>query len=963
MGPRQWDHVRELFHRVLDVPADRRSAFLKEVCDDLQLRAEVESLLANTEGSGFLDAAAAPGLRDALLAASYAPGRTALGPGDLLKDRYRLEQQLGQGGFGRVFLASDQQLHSRRVVVKALLDENSSDPWFEKRFSQEIRALARIDHPGVVGVLDSGRTDEGTLYLVMQFAEGVTLRSLVEPGGMSFVRVCGLVKQIADGLEAAHEKGIAHHDLKPENIMVQRLASGEERVRLIDFGIARLRAENAEADSVTENTRVAGSPSYMAPEQLSGHPCMQSDIYSLGVVAFELLTGVKPFEAQNLVELYKLQSAGACSKPRVLRPDLSERAESVLLRALAFESADRPESPRAFGNRLAEALGDDLELEPTIPVSAAEYDVFLIHASRDLELAARLVADLEKKKMRCFIAPRDLTVGGLFPATIAAAAKNSRSIVLVLTGNAIASVELAREAEMATRLALPLIALRVDGCLAAGELALFLTDPQWIDVSANLTSQDVDRIERALRGSVPSLSKGAFVPKPHPPVVHDGGEPLFTEFGRIPRFFQPGLRRIRLIALFAVWTLFTCILSAVANTGYITVMLQGPGEPPLPVRFGYLYELNGAFAYLFIVPWFIYFSLGFVLDAQVALMNLASRDQVVINQIRKAAVTPVDLIGEAHRRWMSPRLLAIVFFGTSLIIVGTEYLPPKSDYKHVMFGYVQSPWIAEYQRQCPNCTLLELQRKLGRTIEPLSGRTVAQLSDYRIVEPYYRRTGNVLETSAYVLFMISVLGLQVSFLGFILWTVVNAFFVLQLMYRAVAPSKSSVIGLHLRYTDPGRMFGLESIHRALRQLVAAIAVSSLLPVLAWWTNIVKGSRRPLGQHLDSLGGWGQFLISNGSFVMAVCLLIYLVYIGGKAREAAREESKVLSERPRALKNLDEILSLIAEQSIWRKPRYTVPYLLAPLVCVAAVLMLNRLSIAHITGNLWEVFLRYILGLE
>jgi len=974
MGPDQWDRVRELFHAALDLPVDERPAFLRAACDDPELRNEVERLLDNAgdtagDQTGLLDAPAAEGLRAALESASAgaAPGLArpgSLRPGVILKGRYHLERQLGQGAFGKVFLAADQQLHSRRVVVKALLDANTSDAWFVKRFAEEIHALSRIDHPGVVAVLDSGRMDDGTPYLVMQFADGVSLRSLIEPGGMLFARVSDLVRQIAQGLEAAHEQGITHHDLKPDNIMVQKFGSGEERVRLIDFGIARLKPENAEAGSMTEHTRVAGSPSYMSPEQLTGHGSTESDIYSLGVVAFELLTGRKPFEARNPLMLYQMQSAGACTKPRSLRPDLPESAESVLLRALAFDPAERPASAREFATALAEALEAAApEPEPEVVAAAAEYDVFVSHSSRDLELATRLVVSLEKRKIRCFISPRDLPAGGLLPAAIAEAALNSRCFLLLLTENANASVQLARETELANSASIPFLAIHVDGCEPSGGLALFLTSPHRVNVSAALQHSDLDKIERSLRASAGAFPASDFVPKPHPPPPPKDDEPLFTEFGRIPRFLRPGMRRVRVIAWLSIWTVVTCILSALANTGYITVVLQAADGRQLFVHFGYLYELNGAFAYLFIVPWFIYCSIGFVLDAQAALTNLASRDQVVVNRVPLAARTPVALIGEAHRQWMSRRLLGFVFLLLLLIIVGTEYLPPKSDYQHVMFGYVQAPWIAEYPQQCPNCTLLDLEQKLGRRIEPLSRLTPAQLADYRIVKPYYVRNQGKLGFAAYVLFMISVLGLEVTFGLLLVWTAINAFFILQLIYRAVVPSETSVIGLHLRYTDPARMFGLESIHRALRPLVASILLSALLQTTAWWTNITKGSRRTLGEDLYSLGGWGQFLISNSTFVMAVALLIYLFYIGGKAHEAASEESRRLAEAPRRGRDLDELLGLIAEQSIWRSPRYTVPYLLAPLVCVASVLILNRPGVAQWIGAAWELFLKSILGME
>lgn len=1073
MGPDQWDVVRDLFHEAMDRPPEQRKAFITGACSDPEIRSEVESLLASYSTHwDLLDEPALDGARQALDAAisdrslseshdrvkkildealdldpserdsfvqeacggdlklraevQWALAATGdlldnrlqrlknsgstLNPGVVLKGRYRIQRKLGQGGFGRVFLAMDEQLHSRPVVIKTLLDENNSDPWFEKRFSEEIRALSSIDHPGVVGVLDTGRTDEGALYLVMQFAEGKSLRSLIEPRGMDFARVSNLVRQIAQALSAAHDKGIIHRDLKPENIMIQSLA-GEERVRLIDFGIAQLQAPDPKHTSLTESRRVVGSPSYMAPEQLTGRAVAGSDIYALGVVTYELLTGKKPFQSRNLVDLYKIQSAGAFPKPRKLRPELPEHAEQLLMQALAFSPGQRPDSAREFGNDFAAALEpsgswaasertskERLEIAPPdIESRPCAYEVFLAHASRDRELAFSLVAELESRGARCFVTPRDVPGDEPFPMAIRHAVTESQCLVVLLTEDANDSVQLAREVEYATVQSIPVLLLRMDGVQASGDLSFVLSRLPSIDCSAELSPADLHNIERLIRSSIPPFSNTPLDLPPPQPVDAEPEDPLLTEFGAFPIFGRPGQRRVRLIAFFCCWALLTCVLSALANTGYITVMLLGPAGQLLPVRFGYLYELNGALAYLIFAPCFAYFGLGFVLEAQVALTKLARRDQIVVDQPNVPASTlsrclrrvkrvfgpatsypkitneagapkkgALQLIGEANRRWMSKTLLALVLGVTSLIIVGTEYLPPMSDYKHVMFGYVQAPWIADYPKECPNCTLGELQLKLNRTIEPLEGMTVDQLASYRIIPPFYRRDGSLRERWAFVLFMISVLGLQVTFVAFILWIVIKAFFFLQLIYRAVVPEKSIGVALHLRYTDPAKMFGLEPFHRAVRLLVATIAANVVFPVLSWWTNVLKGSRRPLGQDIHALGGWGQFLISNGGFVMSVALLLYLVYIGGKAREAASEESKRLvgtPQRARGSRNLEQLLELIEEQSMWRKARYTVSYFLSPLACLMPIFLLNRVGIAYQIGNAWEFFLRYLLGKE
>src|SRR6266545_1657865 len=196
--------------------------------------------------------------------------------GLLLKDRYRIEKELGRGGIGVVYLARDEQLHARQVVVKVLLDRSEGSEWLQKKFRQEIQALVRIDHPGVVGALDAGEMPDGKPFLVMQFVQGTTLRSLMKAGTLDLAGIAVVIRQVGAALTAAHEKGVHHRDLKPENIMVQDLGHDEMLVKIIDFGIATVRDP---AEEGTRQTEIAGSVLYMAPEQLLGKPQAATDTY------------------------------------------------------------------------------------------------------------------------------------------------------------------------------------------------------------------------------------------------------------------------------------------------------------------------------------------------------------------------------------------------------------------------------------------------------------------------------------------------------------------------------------------------------------------------------------------------------------------------------------------------------------------------------------------------------------
>ncbi len=347
MTAERWQQVKEIFQDAVDCPPEGRAAFLRARCgSDEKLLGEVESLLDSDEQGGSV-------LDRALIGPAGAPAlpSTSISEATLiLNDRYEVERELGRGGMSVVYLARDRQLLAKRVVVKVLLEETNVDPWIRQKFQQEMEALARIDHPGVVGVLDTGLTAEGNQFLVMQYIEGDTLRHVLDPGGINFKRAAGLLRQIGQALSAAHEKGVWHRDLKPENIMLQRLG-GEEHVKLIDFGIAGI--QNSQFGG--EKSKVAGTLTYMAPEQFAGHPCAASDTYALGVVAYEMLTGKKPFSPHSMSHLVKERQT-QWEPPRQLRPELTEAAERSIRKAMSFRPDARQATVREFSEELSQAL-------------------------------------------------------------------------------------------------------------------------------------------------------------------------------------------------------------------------------------------------------------------------------------------------------------------------------------------------------------------------------------------------------------------------------------------------------------------------------------------------------------------------------------------------------------------------------------------------------------------------------
>ena len=312
MTPERWEVVSDLFEAALEREPHERSAFLTRMCgDDGELRTEVESLIREHESGGELPACppinAAALLRDAW---RHAADSSASDPqlGTTIANRYRIDARLGRGGQALVYRASDLMLMSKPVVVK-ILATSAQNSWLSSRLPHEIEALARIDHPGVVGVLDTGTLPDGSPFLVMQYVEGTTVRQALDRGPLEHSRVAAILLQVGAALEAAHGKGIVHGDSKPENIVLQRLSDGSELPKLIDFGLARV--DLADAVSTTNTGPIAGSVRYMAPEQFHGETSRASDIYVLGLLACEMLCGRPDWRAAGPTTSHPPDPGGA----------------------------------------------------------------------------------------------------------------------------------------------------------------------------------------------------------------------------------------------------------------------------------------------------------------------------------------------------------------------------------------------------------------------------------------------------------------------------------------------------------------------------------------------------------------------------------------------------------------------------------------------------------------------------
>jgi serine/threonine-protein kinase len=261
--------------------------------------------------------------------------------------RYEIESRLGEGGVGVVYLARDPSLE-RKVALKLLHPALAVDPDFRARFVAEARAAAALDHPHVLPVYEAGE-EAGQLYLAMRYVAGFDLGTLLaREGALPLERTLRFLSQIASALDAAHARGLVHRDVKPTNVLI---APGEHAY-LADFGLARPTTPYSSA--LTRPGQLVGSVDYLAPELLAGaQASARSDIYALGIVAFEMFTGKLPFHGRNAQEMMIARLRGRPLKLRQLRPDLPEGLERTLGRALESDADARYTTALEFADALS----------------------------------------------------------------------------------------------------------------------------------------------------------------------------------------------------------------------------------------------------------------------------------------------------------------------------------------------------------------------------------------------------------------------------------------------------------------------------------------------------------------------------------------------------------------------------------------------------------------------------------
>ncbi|HKQ79531.1 MAG TPA: protein kinase [Blastocatellia bacterium] len=350
MKPERWGQIERLYHDALDLPPGERTAFLDEACgDDQDLRREVESLLDCDERAQDFIATPPDTIAAELMAAAQAP---SLVGGSL--NHYRVLSTLGRGGMGEVYLATDTRL-GRKVAVKLLHSEFMRDADRVRRFEQEARAASALNHPNILTIheISEVSTNSGVAhYIVSEFVEGQTLRTMMRAGGLGVSQAIGIVNQVAGALAVAHEAGIVHRDIKPENVMVR----ADGLVKILDFGLAKLTEQsaappevNSQAETMahlsTEPGVVMGTVSYMSPEQARGLKVdHRTDIFSLGVTLYEMVTGRRPFEGATMSDVIAALLTAEPLALRSIEPNAPARMERITQKCLAKDYKARYQS-------------------------------------------------------------------------------------------------------------------------------------------------------------------------------------------------------------------------------------------------------------------------------------------------------------------------------------------------------------------------------------------------------------------------------------------------------------------------------------------------------------------------------------------------------------------------------------------------------------------------------------------
>ena len=287
--------------------------------------------------------------------------------GQMINDRYEIIKSIGEGGMANVYLAYDTIL-DRRVAIKVLRGDLSNDEKFVRRFQREALSASSLSHPNIVEMYDVGE-DNGIYYIVMEYIEGKTLKQLIKKrGALTLSEAIDIMLQITDGISQAHDSYIIHRDLKPQNIMIKE----DGTIKITDFGIAMA----LNSTQLTQTNSVMGSVHYLPPEQASGKgSTIRSDIYSMGILFYEILTGTLPFKGDNAVEIALKQMRDEIPSVRKKNPAIPQSVENVILKATAKNPKNRYSDAKEMHADLLTVLNDDRINEAKLVFKYPEHEV------------------------------------------------------------------------------------------------------------------------------------------------------------------------------------------------------------------------------------------------------------------------------------------------------------------------------------------------------------------------------------------------------------------------------------------------------------------------------------------------------------------------------------------------------------------------------------------------------------
>ncbi len=466
--------------------------------------------------------------------------------------RYRILKLLGRGGMGAVYLAQDSQL-GRQVALKVPFFEASKSPQRAERFVREARSAAVLQHPNICTVFDAGQID-GRPFITMAYIAGTPLEDEIDPESpMPQLRAAEIVRKIALALEHAHRKGIVHRDLKPANVM---MAAGGEPV-VMDFGLAK-RVADADPNEakLTQFGAILGTLSYMAPEQCKGDVAAigpATDVYALGAMLFEMLTGKTPYIGAMSVVIGQILTAPT-PPVREFRPDVDPRLDAICRKAMAKSPAERFPSMAALAHVLGfylKASSPHLPL-PSPPIAAvytapasppaplpappgqrqlktesgrvSRYDAFFSYSTKDVDVAMALVAALEDKGIRCWVAPRDIMPGKEWGESIIEGIERSGAFVLIFSTHANVSKQVFREVERTIAKGIPVIPFRIEDVPPSKELEYFISAEHWLEAYAPPVLRHAIHLEDAILRLTGGLSRAPDGGERRPKLAEAGSE-------------------------------------------------------------------------------------------------------------------------------------------------------------------------------------------------------------------------------------------------------------------------------------------------------------------------------------------------------------------------------------------------------------------------------------------------------